>query len=198
MENLQSGIEGLPASYLMRLRQLVEEQVPFNVSTSRGFELLSEAISDSGVGSLSASTLKRVWGYVRDTPGKHTSTLDVLAKFAGFPNGIEEFSAYCDRQTESESGFGKARVLDMSALPAGSLVEVAWMPDRRIVMRHDGDCVFEIMEVENAKLTEGMKVKCGRLVDGRSLMFDLLGGSDKSPLVYEAGKVHGITWRIFD
>lgn len=184
---------------MLRLRQAVEDKVSFMVSTSRGFELLSEAISGSGSGYLSASTLKRRWGYVRDTPRKHTSTLDVLARFVGFNGGIVEFMRHCDALTEAESGYSTARTLDMASLPVGSRVMVAWMPDRKIVLsRKEGGSLFEIVEALNSKLKVGMKVRVGRIVEGSPLMLELVDDDKHAPLVYEAGKLHGVTWRLLE
>jgi len=52
----------------------------------KDFELLSEKIFDSTGVLLSASTLKRVWGKTKYEGGPSLSTLDALAKFAGFEN----------------------------------------------------------------------------------------------------------------
>lgn len=184
---------------MLRLRQAVEDKVSFTVSTSRGFELLSEAISGSGAGYLSASTLKRIWGYVRDTPRKHTSTLDVLARFVGFNGGIAEFLLHCDALTEAESGYSPARTLDMGLLAGGSLVMVSWMPDREIVLRREEDGgLFEIVGSLNSKLKVGMRVRAGRIVEGSPLVLDLVFDDERAPLVYEAGKVHGVTWRLLE
>lgn len=53
---------------------------------SRDFENLNQLILDETGVSLSASTLRRIWGHVAYKHLPSTTTLDALAKFAGFEN----------------------------------------------------------------------------------------------------------------
>ena len=62
------------------LRFEVERKWGRRLSTSADFAALSEAMDER----VSPSTLKRFWGYVGDMPDPRTSTLDSLARYAGF------------------------------------------------------------------------------------------------------------------
>lgn len=183
---------------LMVLRKKVEEKSGMRAKTSRDFEILAETITESGAGYVSASTLKRIWGYVEDNGGKHIATLDVLARYAEYPRGFNEFKKKIETHYQIESGYDSKRVLDVLSLEPGRLVEVEWLPDRKIKLRYEGDCILEVVDSRNAKLEAGMRVKCPRIVEGDKLLVDIIKPCYKKPLVYEAGKAHGVVWRLLD
>lgn len=134
---------------------MVEEKSGMTARTSRDFEILAEIITESGAGYVSASTLKRIWGYVEDNGGKHVATLDVLARYAEYPRGFNEFKKKIETRYQIESGYNSKRVLDVLALEPGRLVEVEWLPDRKIQLRNEGECVLEVVASHNSKLEVG-------------------------------------------
>ena len=180
--------------YLRLLLRKVEDRLGYTVKTSRDYLALSEAIKSSGSGSLSPTTLKRVWGYVRDTPGKHLSTLDTLSRFAGYPEGFHAFCRACDTEAGIDSGFAEKRMLDVFSLRIGEGVRIYWAPQRMLVLRAYGNCLFEVEESKNSKLKVGTRVRCARIIEGDSLVLDVLDSSGAPSLLYEAGKVNGIAW----
>lgn len=75
--------------YIEKCRHLIEEKVGWGSSTewqNQDFEALSERIFKETKVSLSASTLKRVWGKVRYEGTPNAATLNALAKFIGHEN----------------------------------------------------------------------------------------------------------------
>lgn len=182
--------------YLMLLRSKVGERFGAPISTPGDFELLSEAISESKAGFISTSTLKRLWGYVTDTRGKHISTLNILARYAGYPDGFRQLRQTYDSATACESGFNKSRVLDVLSLAPGQRVEIEWMPDRYACLRYLGDCIFEVEEARNGKLLKNSRVRCLRFIESDRLLLDVLDDSGKAAVLYEAGKINGIVWRL--
>lgn len=181
---------------LMLLRKAVEEKSGLRIQTSKDFETLAEEITDSRAGYVSASTLKRLWGYVKDTPGKHISTLNVLARYAGYARGYSEFEASMNMKNEVESGYERKRVLDVLNLKPESLVEVRWFPDREIVLRSRGGILFEVVKSVNSKLNAGMKVRCARIVEGEPVIFDIPDEDGNLKLNFKGGKIKGVTWRL--
>ena len=71
--------------YITLLRQLVEESADHAIATSNDFIFLSGEIQGRLNENLSVSTLKRLWGYVDGYASVRPSTLDILARFTGFP-----------------------------------------------------------------------------------------------------------------
>lgn len=182
--------------YLIKLHGEVAARFGAPISTPRDFETLADAIFTATGSSLSPSTLKRLWGYVKDTPRKHTSTLDILARYAGYQQGFNEFMEKMDAGSESESGFDKKRTLSVFTLQPGDCVEIKWLPDRCALLKYSGDCTFLVEKAENAKLSSGNRVKCSGFIDGKRLILDVVDADGKSDCIYEAGKINGISWRL--
>jgi hypothetical protein len=74
---------------IKKLLTVIEQQLEWGDTAgwqSRDFENLNQLIFDKTKVSLSASTLKRVWGRVEYNNLPSGTTLDTLARFAGFEN----------------------------------------------------------------------------------------------------------------
>ena len=74
---------------LEKLLGKIEQKLDWGKSASwqgRDFENLNELILEETGVSLSASTLRRIWGRVEYKHLPSSTTLDTLAKFAGFEN----------------------------------------------------------------------------------------------------------------
>ena len=74
--------------HLAQLRARIEARLDWGDASgwqNRDFERLSELIFEETHVSLSASTLKRLWGRVKYDSLPTATTLDALARFAGFP-----------------------------------------------------------------------------------------------------------------
>ena len=72
-----------------KLLKLIEGKLDWGESNTwqgKDFEKLNQLILDETGVSLSASTLKRVWGKVEYNHLPSVTTLDALAKFGGFEN----------------------------------------------------------------------------------------------------------------
>src|SRR5579872_3155071 len=74
---------------LKQLLLIIGQQLDWGDSAtwqSRDFEILNELILEKTKVSLSASTLRRLWGRVEYNHMPSGTTLDTLAQFAGFDN----------------------------------------------------------------------------------------------------------------
>ncbi|AKD54858.1 hypothetical protein [Spirosoma radiotolerans] len=74
---------------LLRCKQLIEQKLDWGAGgtwTSNDFENLQQRILDETGVSLSASTLRRIWGRVDYQHLPSGTTLNTLAQFAGFPD----------------------------------------------------------------------------------------------------------------
>jgi hypothetical protein len=79
----------MSSAELKRLLLIIEQQLDWGDAAtwqSRDFETLNQLIFEKTKISLSASTLRRVWGRVEYTHMPSGTTLDTLAIFAGFEN----------------------------------------------------------------------------------------------------------------
>jgi hypothetical protein len=77
----------MSASELKRLLAIIEQQLDWgdaSIWQSKDFEILNQLIFEKTKISLSASTLRRIWGRVEYNHLPSGTTLDTLARFAGF------------------------------------------------------------------------------------------------------------------
>lgn len=66
------------------LRQMIEQSIGRSVTTPADFVFLRETISVRCQDTLSDSTLKRIWGYVKGYGSTNAATLSLLARCVGF------------------------------------------------------------------------------------------------------------------
>lgn len=79
---------------LERLKTAVEQFISFPLSTPYDYERLSETIKLEGCGYVSATTLKRIWGYINDTGCGYSPSaysLRTLCNLLGFKD-MDEFA----------------------------------------------------------------------------------------------------------
>ena len=71
------------------LKSLVEQKYGKLLATTTDFEVFTLQLEKATGKSVSASTLKRLYGYVGDSHKPRITTLDVLAEYLGHKNYIE-------------------------------------------------------------------------------------------------------------
>lgn len=162
---------------------------------STDFKRLSESIAESGAGYLSQSTLKRLWGYVRDTERKHRSTLDVLARYVGDAD-FTSFTMRIPKETLKDSGYASDKTLDVSTLTIGTEVELTWIPNRTMVLTYCGNYTFEVKHSMHTRLSKGMKVRCMHITAHQALHLDIISDERSESMIYVVGHRMGINWTV--
>lgn len=84
---------------ITQLRQKVEETFGQEIKTPKDFENLSQAVCDSTKNYISATTLKRMWGYLTEPVTPRKTTLDVLAQYVGY----KDWDAFTPEETDTPS-----------------------------------------------------------------------------------------------
>lgn len=144
------------------LRQEVERSANHRVKTSTDFAVLAGMIQERVRDTVATSTLKRIWGYVDGYASTRESTLDILARFIGFPDYETFVSDFCEQEGVQSSHYVLGETIWSKDLAVSDLVEVRWNPNRRCVFRHLGDSRFEVVESQNSKLKPGDTFRCDR------------------------------------
>ena len=179
------------------LRQMAEKVLGVEVKTPSDFEMLIGQIYQRTGELLSLSTVKRFWGYVdKDNEGYRVrqSTLDILARFAGY----QDWATFCraDLQGTDESGDMVQRHLFVKELAVGTHLELRWKPDRVITARYEGDDLFTIVESVHSKLHTGDTFHCSHMVEGMPLALWNLVRNGAPAGNYICGKVHGVMFAV--
>ena len=84
---------------IAQLRQKVEETFGQEIKTPKDFENLSQAVSDSTKTYISATTFKRMWGYLTEPVTPRKTTLDVLAQYVGY----KDWNAFTQKEPDTPS-----------------------------------------------------------------------------------------------
>ena len=180
------------------LKRDVERVVGHELRQARDFEELSECILKGTRERLSPTTLKRLWGYLkREEVQTRPHTLDVLARFVGF----KSYADFCEnvaRQEEEQSGVKATERVTANELKRGQRLVIRWRPDRRIVVKHQGDGHFIVEMSENSKLNVGDTFTCHLMLQHEPLYLDQLVHDGMPPTAYVAGERNGVTVEVLD
>lgn len=174
------------------LLEEVESKYGRRIATTTDFESLSVVIEHQIGEMLSASTLKRLWGYVSLNPTPRIATLDILSRYVGHKN----FKAFCESLKDSKafvSTFFTAKYQTVAELVPGVIVTVGWAPNRLVRMNYLGDFQFEVLTSENSQLLQGDRFELSEIIIGYPLYISrILRGGEYTPS-YVAGRQDGIS-----
>jgi len=180
------------------LKQEVERTIGRQLTEARDFEQLSQLLFSHTRERLSPTTLKRFWGYLRnETVQTRPHTLDVLARFVGYKN-YEDFCVKAERLDEVQSGIKTEARITSEELRRGQRLTITWRPNRRIMIRHQGEGRFEIVEAENTKLSVGDSFRCHLMIQHEPLYLDEVVHQGQPAMVYVAGQKDGVVIEVYD
>ena len=175
-------------NYLMTL---VEKKFRKSVKTSTDFYLLAQEIESETNENVSASTLKRMWGYVNKAPLPRQTTLDVLAKYIG----KKDYKTFCEDLKNSDaiqSMFFTSDFINVSDLKPESIIEIGWNPDRVVTLKHLGGSQFEVKSSINSQLRAGDRFEASSFIKGAPLYLSRIIRGDEFTSPYMAGKQGGL------
>jgi len=139
---------------------------------------------------ISASTLKRMMGFVKGTLEPRLYSLDVIAHYLGFEN----WDKYAEKFTHTEnSEFLHIEHLDSLTLDAGDTVIFTYEPERQLTLICKDALMFEVADSLNSKLKKGDLLKIFIFIKDYPLIIPsvIRAGVEMGP--YKAGKISGIT-----
>lgn len=170
----------------------VEQTCGRAIQTTTDFEALSVVIEHDINDSISASTLKRLWGYVPSHSTPRLATLDVLSRYVG----ERDFLHFCEnlrKNASSESGFFSAVRIAASDLEPGTRIRLGWNPDRLVVLESLGAFRFRVLRNHNSSLREGDEFEVASFLQGFPLYIPRILRNGEFLPAYIAGSVNGLT-----
>ncbi len=182
--------------FIEKLKKEVARIVGKVPQSPRDFEELSEHIYNRTGEMLSPTTLKRLFGYLKESVKTRIATLHILARFVGYSN----YNAFCQHieDRDSQSNFLLTEHLMAESLEVGKRIQLTWLPDRVCIARHLGDGHFEVVEAENTKLCVGDTFVCHLFVNHEPLYLDDVVHNNGDPVRFVAGKKDGICVQVLD
>lgn len=174
------------------LKLLVEEKYGRALNTTTDFEEFSWKVERVTGHPLSASTLKRMWGYVNDSHKPRIFTLDILACYLGHKN-FTEFVEWLKTSPRYNSSFFDAAQLISSKMVPGAVVEIGWSPNRLVRMTYLGESRYEVIEARNSKIRVGDRLLTGCFIKGQPLYLPYIERDGGTTPPFVAGRNGGLT-----
>ena len=174
------------------LKSLVEQKFEKILSTTTDFEEFSYYLEKEVGTRVSASTLKRLYGYVSDEHKPRMVTLDALAKYIGHKNYMA-FCQWLKTSTKYNSSFFKANQLVSSDLTEGAQIAIGWSPNRVLQLRYLGNSTYEIEASENSKLKQGDRFVTGCFIKEQPLFLPYIERDGERTASFVAGRNGGLT-----
>ena len=177
------------------LLRAVQETGGYSLSGSRDFESLSEQIMLRTRERISPTTLKRMFGYLKEDVEPRAFTLDVLAQFVGYKN----YKAFCHdyaKDATIQSNVVLSQRLSADSLTARQRVRLTWKPDRVCIISYKGKGTWEVEEARQTKLCAGDTFRCHLFIAHEPLFLDELCHGAGQPVSYVVGKRDGITFEL--
>lgn len=175
------------------LRQCVEESANHRLKTSTDFIFLSGVMQERLGETLGATTLKRIWGYVDGYASTRVDTLNILARFVGYPDWETFVSDYCEQDSVQSSHRVVSNSLWCGDLKVDDVVEVTWNPNRMCRFCYLGEGRFAVTESHNAKLKAGDTFHCERFTLMEPLYIDHLIQKNGTADLFVVGNKGGLT-----
>ncbi len=175
------------------LRNRIEIFIGYKMQTRRHFDMLAEIVFTHTKNMVSATTLRRFWGYQEKDGGVSRNTLNVLSRLIGY----KDFTEFCNKTEEGTQGstselLGERNILVSSNLAIGNQVYVTWSPDRKITLEYLGEETFRVLESQNSKLQKDDTFHCSQFVSGIPLFCNRLLRTGFPSMSYVCGKNGGI------
>lgn len=175
-----------------QLLRSVERQYGKVLSTTTDFEVFSLHLKRTNGKELSASTLKRLWGYVSDDHQPRTSTLDILSQYAGHDT-FRDFIAWLKENTTDNSEYLDMHQIISPRLSPGDRIRIGWSPDRLLLLTYLGNNSFEVLEAENSKIHVGDQFAVGCFIQGQPLIIPYIIRNGQHTPPFLAGREGGLT-----
>lgn len=183
--------------FISELCLAIEKRLRRKMTSPRDFEYLSEELRKIG-SRISASTLKRIWGYNRDisdTYKPYIYTLVSLVNILGFKDIEDYIKNYNEEEVQSAQFVGET--VTISSIMPGSIVDITWAPDRvcNLVCLEIG--VFKVVHSEHGRLYPGDIVKFQSLTQNAPVYFhEVTRPATNETFIYTAGQRTGVRYHI--
>lgn len=150
------------------LLRLVGQKFGCTPRTPTDFAELASDVQHTTGRTIGLSTLKRLWGYVKDQTGTTYSTLSLLSRYAGF----NDWDCFCSNATgptgAGDSAFSSKAIVESKTLAVDSTVEIELGASKRCVMVKTGEPDrFRVVKASNIKLRPGDMLNVAYMAVGR-------------------------------
>ncbi len=168
----------------------IEKHTQRKMHTHRDFVWLSEQVKMATAEHVSATTLKRVWGFQKDYDSPSHYTLNLLSRYLGYA----DYDSFVEgKPNEQSTSSIKAACYMACNLTSGDELTLTWAPNRCIVVHFLEGCSFKVVEAVNSKLQVGDTFSCQTFIEGEACCLSNLYRGEAGPYACVIGKQGGIS-----
>ena len=186
---------------ITELCRQIEAAVKQPMRTPKDFTYLRNLIFARLHEIVGESTLKRIWGYIKEDVQTRRGTLDILARYLGYADyeAFEHSSSAADDGVAPSSPL-EARSIDVRRdIAVGEHIRLTWLPGRECDVVYRGDFRFEVEASVNTRLVAGSTFVCAWIIDGEPLFLDAVTiPGAKAQMQYVCGKKSGVHYDRLD
>lgn len=174
-----------------KIRQMIMEKFNSPIIYPQQCEALAMSIKETTGETLGTTTLKRMLGFVDGPARSRLASLDIIARYLGYPD-YNLLSKDLGEDTDI-SDFSFVDGIDSTDLETGERIRISYHPNRMLLLRCIGENKYEVIESQGSKLLTGDKL----IISGFYVGFELLvsdverGGIHLGS--YQAAKQGGLT-----
>ena len=170
--------------------QLLKEKSGNDLRQPSDCEILSLDIESKTGVHIGSTTLKRLIGFAQDERTPHASTLDAIARYLGYAHW-EELSKIEDKgNSDFDSSDEEVRSAD---LQPDAIVEITYLPDRKVSMKYLGNNHYQVEESLNSKLQVGDELEIQNFVLHHPLLVLNVWRCGEPLGQFTAGRVSGLS-----
>lgn len=182
--------------YIINLRKSVEYTIGRKIRTPKDFDFLSQTIYNKLHFYISSTTLKRIWGYLKERTDTRVAILDALSRFVGY----RDWDNFCQDFTEIEDSVQELVIvkdtLYSKSLQDGQMLDIYWYPNRTCRLQYIGKELFKVIESTSKRLSKGDTFQCGLFIEGEPLYLTCFLHRENPPVVFVLGRKSGVNFSI--
>ncbi len=180
---------------LEALVRITNENLGYEPTTPSEFNELLMRIQKTTGHTLSLSSIKRLWGYVKYNGTFSPTTLNILARFNG-KKDWESFKRSIEKEVEitndDDSGFHSDTMIDTGKYKAGDRIQLRWGDNKGCDMKCVEHMRFKVERALNIKLKEGDIVTLHTLCIGHPVNVSDIVRDDMKFTSYVGAKKNGL------
>jgi hypothetical protein len=173
------------------IRKQIEAKFGQPIRYSKDCNNLASQISASCKCRVSASTLKRLLGFVKGLKEPRSFTLDVIAEYLDCNSWDELLEKSYNRKPIEKPVIEK---LSHSQIRKGEQIQIGYAPNRLLTLKYLGKEYFEVVESTDNKLIAGERIRASTFILSHPLFIPERVQGSRSLLAYTAGKISGLTF----
>lgn len=180
-----------------KLCELIEQTVGRKMQTPKDFDFLSDTIMERLHMSVSSTTLKRLWGYVRENVCTRLTTLSILSRFVGYHDWEHLRTTLFATDDEPDEQLIMTRCVCSQHLHTGQMLELSW-GNSYCLLRYLGEYMYEVVRSSNTILMPSDTFQCSYFFSNAPVYVYHLVHEDNVTAGYVAGRKGGVQIRVVE